>query len=118
VLGGVLLAAAAVLLSVLLRRDDDPRPALGGNPTACATLKGDQARACYRREVSRELATIGGATPNVSLVAPSGSGQVTFTSTTTQTNTPLLCDLHARVGVLDEQTPSWLGWTESLVATS
>jgi hypothetical protein len=116
VLGGVLLTAAAVLFSVLLRRDDDARPALGGNFAVCKALKGEQARSCYAREVSRELASIGGATPNVTLSAPAGGGQVTFTST--ESAAPLLCDLHARVGVLDEQVPSWLGWTESLVAES
>ena len=58
VLGGVLLAATAVLLSVLLRRDDDPRPPLGGNFSVCAQLKGEQARSCYSREVSRELASV------------------------------------------------------------
>ena len=115
-LGGVLLAASAVLLSVLLRRDADTRPALGGNFAVCKTLEGEQARRCYAREVSRELASIGGATPNVTLAAPAGSGQGTFTSA--ETAAPLLCDLHARVGVIDEQVPSWLGWTESLVAES
>ena len=116
VLGGVLLAATAVLLTVLLRRDEDPRPTLGGNFAVCKTLEGEPARSCYAREVSRELASIGGATPNVTLSAPAGSGQVTFTSA--ETTAPLLCDLHARVGVIDEQVPSWLGWTESLVAES
>jgi hypothetical protein len=116
VLGGVLLTAAAVLLSVLLRRDDDARPALGGNFAVCKPLKGEQARSCYAREVSRELASIGGATPNVSLSAPAGSGQVTFSSA--ESTTPLLCDLHARVGVIDEQVPSWLGWTEPLATES
>jgi len=47
------------------------------------------------------------------------SSQVTFTaSQATASDAPLLCDLHARVGVIDEQVPSWLGWTESLVTTS
>ena len=31
---------------------------------------------------------------------------------------PLLCDLHARVGVVDAQVPSWLGWTEPLTKTA
>ena len=116
-LGGTLLAAAAVLLSVLQRRDDDSRPAMGGNFAVCAKLEGEQARACYSREVGRELASVGGQAPaNVSLSLPAGSNQVTFTST--DTTAPLLCDLHARVGVIDEQVPSWLGWTESLVSTS
>ena len=41
-----------------------------------------------------------------------------MTFTTSETTQPLLCDLHARVGVIDEQVPSWLGWTESLAAKS
>jgi hypothetical protein len=41
---------------------------------------------------------------------------VTFTSVAEAQ--PLLCDLHARVGVIDAQVPSWLGWTEPLVETS
>lgn len=115
-LGGVLLAAAAVLLSVLQRRDD-AAPAMGGNFAVCAKLKGEAARACYDREVGRELASVGGAEPNVTLEAPSGAPAVTFTSSEVPTE-PLLCDLHARVGVVDEQVPSWLGWTEPLAAKS
>ena len=115
-LGGVTLAVAAVLFSVLQRRDDDGRPAMGGNFAVCAKLEGDAARACYDREVGRELSSVGGAAPNVSLSAPADSGEVTFTSS--EATQPLLCDLHARVGVIDEQVPSWLGWTESLAATS
>jgi hypothetical protein len=116
-IGGTLLAAVAVLVSVLQRRDDDARPAKGGNFAVCAKLEGDRARACYSREVGRELASVGGATPaNVSLSLPADSSQVTFTSI--ESTAPLLCDLHARVGVIDEQVPSWLGWTESLVSTS
>ena len=116
-LGGTLLAAAAVLFSVLQRRDDDARPVIGGNFAACEQLEGDRARACYSREVGRELAAVGGQAPaNVSLSLPADGSMVTFTST--ETTAPLLCDLHARVGVIDEQVPSWLGWTESLVSTS
>ena len=118
VLVGVLLAATAVLLSVLLRRDEDRQPAVGGNFAVCKKLEGDQARRCYSREVGRELASVGGApAANASLSAPTDSSQVTFTSMETS-SAPLLCDLHARVGVIDEQVPSWLGWTESLVAES
>jgi hypothetical protein len=119
-LGGALFALAALLLSVLQRRDDDTRPAMGGNFAVCAKLEGDQARACYSREVGRELASVGGQAPaSVTLSIPADSSQVTFTaSQSTVSNAPLLCDLHARVGVIDEQVPSWLGWTESLVSTS
>ena len=41
---------------------------------------------------------------------------MTFASADVETSQqdPLLCDLHARVGVTDEQVPSWLGWTEPL----
>jgi hypothetical protein len=118
VLGGVLLASAAVLISVLQRRDDEGRTALGGNFSACANLEGDKARACYRREVGRELASVGGqAVPrNISLELPAGGEQVTFEDA--ESTAPLLCDLHARVGVIDEQVPSWLGWTEPLASTS
>jgi hypothetical protein len=115
-IGGVVLAAAALLASVLQRRDEEPAFG-GGNFAVCAKLEGDPARACYNREVTRELAAIGGASPSVSFAAPSDAGELTFTSTEAPAD-PLLCDLHARVGVLDEQTPSWLGWTEPVVAES
>jgi hypothetical protein len=116
-LGGLVLALAAVLFSVLQRRDDDARPAMGGNFATCAKLKGDAARDCYNREVTRELASVGGGSaPSIALSAPADSGGVTFTSS--EATQPLLCDLHARVGVIDDQVPSWLGWTESLAAKS
>jgi hypothetical protein len=82
----------------------------------CAKLEGDAARACYGREVGRELAAVGGVAPTTTLAAPAGSGEVTFTSL--EQAVPLLCDLHARVGVIDAQVPSWLGWTESLAAAA
>jgi hypothetical protein len=40
---------------------------------------------------------------------------VTFTSAEAEVaSQPLLCELHARVGVTDQQVPSWLGWAEPL----
>ena len=54
---GVLVAAGALLL--VGRRSaatTPPRAATGGNFGVCAKLKGDAARACYSREVGRELA--------------------------------------------------------------
>ena len=114
-LGGIVLAAAAVLFTVLQRRDDG-RP-VGGNFAACAKLEGDAARACYSREVGRELASVGGAAPATSRSAlPAGQQRGDVHRRPTSTAQPLLCDLHARVGVIDEQVPSWLGWTEPLVA--
>jgi hypothetical protein len=114
-IGGVLLALAAILVSVLQRRDDEATPAMGGNFASCAALQGEAARACYSREVGRELASVGGAQPNV---APAGGQAVTFTASEATVSEPLLCDLHTRVGVIDEQVPSWLGWTEPLAARS
>ena len=114
-LGGIVLATAAVLVTVLQRRDDS-RP-VGGNFAACVKLEGDAARACYNREVGRELSSVGVAAPNITLAAPAGTGEVTFSSADVAAQ-PLLCELHARVGVVDEQVPSWLGWTEPLVAKS
>ena len=114
---GVLVAAGALFYSVLERRDTASRSATGGDFGVCSKQQGDAARACYSREVGRELATVGGSVAAVTLVAPSGSeGQVTFAAADVETSQqdPLLCDLHARVGVTDEQVPSWLGWTEPL----
>lgn len=88
---------------------------MGGNFSTCAKLEGDAARTCYNREVGRELASVGG---DVTLETPGDSSSpVTFTASDS-TAQPLLCDLHARVGVVDAQVPSWLGWTEPLVAKS
>jgi hypothetical protein len=110
---GVLIAVAAGLLSIVMRRDGSEGIQVGGNVSACARLEGDAARKCYGREVGRELAAVADAgVPDVQIAAPSGSAQVTFAAT--EAPPPLLCDLHARVGVIDEQVPSWLGWTEPL----
>ena len=73
-----MLAVVAVLVAVLQRRDD-PRP-VGGNFAACVKLEGHAARACYNREVGREQSPIGVAAPNITLAAPAGTGEVTFTS--------------------------------------
>ena len=120
VLLGVLVAAGALLYSVAQRRDPPARALSGGDFTICAKQEGDIARACYTREVGRELASVGaGTSPRLSFEAPSGTGEVTFASTEgTVSGDPLLCDLHARVGVTDEQVPSWLGWTEPLAPTT
>jgi hypothetical protein len=112
---GVLVAAGALLYSVAQRRDAPSRAATGGDFGVCAKQQGDAARACYSREVGRELAAVGGSRSAVTFAAPSGTGEVTFTSVEAETaSQPLLCDLHTRVGVTDEQVPSWLGWTERL----
>jgi hypothetical protein len=113
---GIVVAAGALFYSVLERRDDTPRAARGGDFGVCAKQKGEAARTCYSREVGRELATVGSATA-ITLVAPSdATGEVTFTSADAEAaqQRPLLCDLHARVGVTDQQVPSWLGWAEPL----
>ena len=113
---GVLVATGALFYSVLERRDASPRAATGGDFGVCSKQQGDKARACYSREVGRELAVVGGSAPAVTLLAPSGStSEVTFTSADVEAaQQPLLCDLHVRVGVTDEQVPSWLGWSEPL----
>jgi len=113
---GIVVAAGALFYSVLERSDDAPHAAAGGDFGVCAKQKGDAARTCYSREVGRELATVGSATA-ITLVAPSdATGEVTFTSADAEAaqQQPLLCDLHARVGVTDQQVPSWLGWAEPL----
>jgi hypothetical protein len=114
---GVLVAAGALFYSVVERGDTPSRAATGGDFGVCAKQQGDQARACYSREVGRELATVGGSTGAVTLVVPSGStGEVTFTSADVETSQQdsLLCDLHTRVGVTSDQVPSWLSWSEPL----
>jgi hypothetical protein len=117
ILLGVLVAAGALFYSVLERRDAPTRSATGGDFGICSKQQGDAARACYSREVGRELAAVGSTAPAVTLQAPSGSsGEVTFAEAAVETSQqqPLLCDLHTRVGVTDDQVPSWLGWSEPL----
>lgn len=117
---GVVVAAGAFCYSALERGGDAPRAATGGDFGVCSKQTGEAARACYSREVGRELAAVGGASasaPTITLVSPSDTpGEVTFTSADAQAaqQQPLLCDLHTRVGVTSEQVPSWLGWSEPL----
>jgi 2-keto-3-deoxy-6-phosphogluconate aldolase len=116
ILLGVMVAAGALLWSVVQRRDTAQPVSAGGNFNVCAKAKGEAARACYSREVGRELAVVGATATEITFAAPSGTGTVTFASAEAQE--PLLCDLHARVGVTDEQVPSWLGWAEPLAQTA
>jgi hypothetical protein len=116
ILLGVMVATGALLWSVAQRRDTAQPVSAGGDFNVCSKAKGEAARACYRREVGRELAVVGAAAPEITFAAPSGTGEVTFASVDTQA--PLLCELHERVGVTDAQVPSWLGWTEPLVQTA
>ena len=116
---GVLVAAGALLYSVLERRDSPSTFATGGDFGVCSKQRGDAARACYSREVGRELAAVGGAGPEISFAAPSGvSNEVTFAEADVETpqQDALLCDLHVRVGVTDAQVPPWLGWAERLAS--
>jgi hypothetical protein len=114
-LAGVLLVAAAVTLVAVAHRDERSQPLARGDLTVCAQLKADTARACYTREVGRELAAVGAS--GVTLSAPADSTEVTFTASASEPE-PLLCDLHERVGVVDAQTPSWLGWSEPIVTAA
>jgi hypothetical protein len=114
---GVLVAAGALTYSVLERRDTSTRSAAGRDFGICATKQGDAARACYSREVGRELAAVGGTTASLTSVSPSDSaGEVTFAAADVETaqQDPLLCELHARVGVTNGQVPPWIGWSEPL----
>ncbi len=117
---GVLLATGVILVSVADRRDRRAAAPPNGDFGACARLEGDEARVCYSREVGRELQAVGGSGgPQLTFAAPGNSStQVTLTSVERARAQPLLCDLHARVGVVDTQVPGWLGWTEPIVATS
>lgn len=112
----VALLASGAVVAVLLSRGDDPSAAAvpRGNVNSCVTLTGEAARNCYAREVGRELAAIGGA-PQAELAELAGAQDtgttVTFaTLAAADTSAALLCDLHLRVGVRDESTPSWTSW--------
>jgi hypothetical protein len=109
-----MVAAGALLWSVVQRRDATQPVSTGGNFGVCSQAKGDAARACYSREVGRELAVVGTTAPELAISAPSGTGVVTFASVEAQRQPELLCALHERVGVTDEQVPSWLSWNEPL----
>ena len=113
---GVLLATGVILTSIADRRDRRAETPPNGDFGACARLEGDVARACYSREVGRELQAVGGK-PQLTFAAPADAAtQVTLTSI--EGPQPLLCDLHARVGVSNAQVPGWLGWNEPLVETA
>jgi 2-keto-3-deoxy-6-phosphogluconate aldolase len=116
ILLGVIVAAGALLWTVAQRRDAPQPVSAGGNFGVCSKTKGEAARACYSREVGRELAVVGATAPEITIAAPAGTGEVTFSpvETQAQAQAPLLCELHERVGVTDAQVPSWLGWTEPL----
>jgi hypothetical protein len=117
---GVLVAAGALLYSVLERRDAPPRFAAGGEFGVCSKQRGEAARACYSREVGRELASVGVAEPAVVFAAPSESTEVTYAEADVETSQQdsLLCELHTRVGVTDEQVPSWVTWAEPLASAA
>jgi hypothetical protein len=118
---GVVVAAGALLYTLPDGRDAPTRAiASGGNFSTCANQRGEAARRCYAREVGLELAAVGnGSSLPVSFVAPSGStGEVTFASAESEAaqDQGLLCDLHTRVGVTNEQVPAWLAWNEPQAA--
>src|SRR4051794_41573089 len=106
---GALLAVAATLLWVAERRDAPAQASAGGNVRTCVELKGDAARACYRREVSRDLAAVGGTTPRAFFKAQTGA--VSFTAAA-DTGADLLCDLHTRVGVTATNRAGWTEWAQ------
>jgi hypothetical protein len=106
---GALLAVAATAVSVTQRRDE-PAAAAGGDVAQCVQLTGDAARACYSREVGKELSSVGASEPRAVFAADTG-GSVTFAA---DDSAALLCDLHLRVGVTDESKPSWTSWNEPL----
>ena len=77
---GVLLATGVILMSVADRRDRRAETPPNGDFGACARLEGDAARACYSREVGRELQAVGGR-PQLTFAAPADAAtQVTLTS--------------------------------------
>jgi predicted transcriptional regulator len=75
-------------------------------------LRGDAARACYSREVARQLAAIGDR--DAGEVSAAAASSVEFAASSANSSA-LLCDLHARVGAADSATPSWIGWNEPCV---
>lgn len=109
---GALIAFGAFLVLAFGRSDGSSAEAVPqrGNVGACSALAGDQARACYAREVGLELAAVGGtgggATPRALAVPVSNT--VTFTDP--DTSAALLCDLHLRVGRTDVDKASWTSW--------
>ena len=104
IIGVVIVAALSVGLA-LQRRGGNEATASTGNVGSCLALKGDAARACYSREVGKQLA----AAPRVD------SAAVTFAADDTE-GAGLLCDLHTRVGVTSQSRPSWVSWNEPSVS--
>jgi hypothetical protein len=85
-----------------------------GDFGACSKLEGEAARACYRAEVGRELASVGAVgTPKILFSAPANGNEVTFADASSEAQ-PLLCALHTRVGVTDASIPSWVSWSEPI----
>jgi hypothetical protein len=80
-----------------------------GNAARCLRLVGDEARDCYRLEVGRQLAAVRGADP-ADFAAPA-------TITWAKQGPDLLCDLHARAGVVQGDVPSWVSWNEPLISS-
>ncbi len=107
-----LVVAVSVLLAVLATRSGASHPGtVVGDPNRCAELRSDAARACYSREVGRQLAMLGGRDPRKVGVVTSS---VAFT-TASAIRSDLYCDLHARVGDVDSGTPPWVGWSVPVV---
>jgi len=113
ILLGLMLAAGGLLFLILERRDGTAAAVSGGNFRTCSQLEGDAARACYKREVGRELAAIGSTSGQRAVFVAPSDGSVTFaTAATADTSAALLCDLHIRAGNVDASTPSWVSWNE------
>jgi len=110
----VLLLAALALAPFGATRPGEARTvAVRGDVSICEALRGDVARACYSREVARQLAAIGGRNPAEAVAAAASSVEFAASSAN---SSRLLCDLHARLGDAESATtPSWLGWNEPLV---
>ena len=108
VLLAVLLIAGAIGLFIAVQPEAAQTAQPVGDAAICADLRGDAARACYRREIGAQLARNAGREFDDAATTAS----VEFAVTTG--DDALLCDLHARVGSLDPQAPSWLGWTTPL----
>jgi len=109
----VALLASGAVLAVLISRDEESSTfaVSGGNVGVCTDLEGDAARACYAREVGRELASVGGAPQPVFSAPADGTSTVTFASAASaDSSAALLCELHIRAGVTDESKPNWTSW--------
>jgi hypothetical protein len=115
---GVLLVTGAVLVQLGGRTDRTVTASQKGDFGVCAKLEGDAARACYRTEVGRELASVGAVAgaPQTRFAAPADSGKVVTFTDPTNGDQPLLCALHTRVGVTSDDVPAWLSWSEPPVS--